>query len=259
MELPSARTEVHRVGDVVVRSTGPWSATVRTVLRHLDDVGFDGAPRVVDDGVEGGRETLTYVEGDLAFPNGWSDVGLTDLGRLLRRFHDAVVTYVAPTDPVWQPWYLRVEGPDAVIGHGDLGPWNIVVRDGMPVGFIDWEMSGPVDHLDEVAQVAWLNVELHADDEAAGFVLSPASERARRLRLFVDAYGVDLTARAEVIDRMIELARRDASAESDRLGGLKIAKSPDGLRDPASVAAWRTRTTDWLVHHRQLLVAALEQ
>jgi hypothetical protein len=33
------------VGDTVRRPTGPWSPGVHALLRHLETVGFDGAPR----------------------------------------------------------------------------------------------------------------------------------------------------------------------------------------------------------------------
>lgn len=47
---PAAR--VVRLGDTVRRPAGPSSAAVRSLLLHLQDVGFDGAPRFlgVDDG-----------------------------------------------------------------------------------------------------------------------------------------------------------------------------------------------------------------
>jgi hypothetical protein len=241
VELPSTRTDVWRFGDVVVRATGPWSATVHTVLRHLERAGFDGAPRVVDGGFDDdGRERLSFIEGELTHPPAWSDDGLAELGRLLRRFHDAMATYVAPADAVWQPWYLRSGATDARVGHGDLGPWNIVGRGGVPVGFIDWELAGPIDHLDEVAQVAWLNVDLRADGGS------------RRLRRFVDGYRLDASSRAGLVDRMIELAARDASQESERFGGLKIAKAP--TRDPVEAAEWRSNEAAWLADHRDDLV-----
>ena len=33
------------VGDEVRRPGKPWTVTVHSALRHLEDVGFDGAPR----------------------------------------------------------------------------------------------------------------------------------------------------------------------------------------------------------------------
>ena len=33
--------------------------------------------------------------------------------------------------------------PGLVMGHHDVAPWNAVWRDGMLVGFIDWDTAGP--------------------------------------------------------------------------------------------------------------------
>src|SRR5262245_32890370 len=51
------------IGDVVHKPASPWTSTVHAVLRHLEDAGFDGAPRALgfDDQ---GREMLTYLPGD---------------------------------------------------------------------------------------------------------------------------------------------------------------------------------------------------
>ena len=38
---------VTRVGDTVRRGTGPWTPAVHALLRHLEGVGFDGAPMVL--------------------------------------------------------------------------------------------------------------------------------------------------------------------------------------------------------------------
>jgi hypothetical protein len=44
------------------RVAGPWSPSVRRLLAHLRDKGFDGAPRPL--GVdELGREVVSYVQG----------------------------------------------------------------------------------------------------------------------------------------------------------------------------------------------------
>jgi hypothetical protein len=140
--------------------------------------------------------------------------------------------------------------PHAIHGHGDLGPWNIVARQGLPVGFIDWEFAGPIDRLDEVAQVAWLNAQLHDDDIATRNHLPTAAHRARQLGLFADAYGLDRTERAELVTRMIEHAVRDAANELTLSGGLSMAKAPDGPADPGWAVAWRLRSAAWLIRHR---------
>ena len=61
--LPGGRSfGAVRVGDEVRRPAQPWTATVHSVLRHLEDAGFDGAPRArgFDDQ---GRERLTFLPG----------------------------------------------------------------------------------------------------------------------------------------------------------------------------------------------------
>lgn len=265
--LPSTRTEVRRVGDVVIRATGPWTPAVHALLRHLEVVGFDGAPRLVgsgfDDGDDGDarHEVLTYLEGDFVHPRAWTEAGIEELGALVRRLHDATATFRPPPGAVWQPWFTRVDDgdPHAVFGHGDLGPWNIVARDGRPVGFIDWEFAGPVDRLDEVAQAAWLNAQLHDDDIAARNALPSADDRAELLRRFVDGYGLDEPAdRRRLVTRMVDHAVRDAGNALSDEGGLKMAKAPTDPDDPGWAVAWRIRSAAWLVAHRRLLESALD-
>jgi aminoglycoside phosphotransferase (APT) family kinase protein len=47
-----------------------------------------------------------------------------------------------------------------IVSHGDLGPWNTVYRDGIPVTFIDWDSAQPVDPLVDLAAAAWTFVPL---------------------------------------------------------------------------------------------------
>ena len=55
-------------GDVVHKQASPWTPTVHALLRHLEDAGFDGAPRALgfDDQ---GREMLTYASDVEALPD----------------------------------------------------------------------------------------------------------------------------------------------------------------------------------------------
>src|SRR5919204_1778503 len=93
--LPGGRSfGAVRVGDEVRRPAQPWTATVHSVLRHLEDAGFDGAPRArgFDDQ---GREMLTYLPGDtVGNRTPWPawvhrDSTLVQVGQWLRRLHDA--------------------------------------------------------------------------------------------------------------------------------------------------------------------------
>jgi hypothetical protein len=58
--------------DVVLRTAGPWSRSVLALLRHLEDVGFPAAPRLVGDGfAPDGREAVTFIPGTSPHPAVW--------------------------------------------------------------------------------------------------------------------------------------------------------------------------------------------
>jgi hypothetical protein len=95
-----------RIGDIVHKQAWAWTPTVHALLRHLEDAGFDGAPRALgfDDQ---GREMLTYLPGETAggrFPwPAWAftDATLTQVGQWLRRVHDVTADFVPPADERW--------------------------------------------------------------------------------------------------------------------------------------------------------------
>jgi len=90
----------------------------------------------------------------------WNDEGVAEVGGLLRLLHRATSTFAPPVDAYWQPWFGReLPGSEPVISHCDLGPWNIIARDGLPVAFVDWEFVGPVDARWDLAHTAWLNAQ----------------------------------------------------------------------------------------------------
>jgi hypothetical protein len=83
---------------------GPWSPSVHDYLRHLEAAGFDGSPRVL--GIEGSREVLTFVEGDVANDPEWepghghrlppyarTDLALSGAADLIRKLHRAAAGF----------------------------------------------------------------------------------------------------------------------------------------------------------------------
>ena len=244
-------TAVYRRGDVVYRETGPWAPTVHALLRHLESVGFTYAPHVIGSGFDDlGRETLAYIEGEFIDPGPWTLEGAAALGRVLRELHEATASFRPPSDALWGPWFGRdLGGPQRVIGHCDFAPWNIVTRDGMPVGLIDWDFSGPVDPLVELAQACWLNAKLHDDVVAEREGLPPMAERAKQLRAIVDAYGLPAKQRDGFIDRMVELVIYDNEDFANDAG-----VTPDS-DDPRLIwgFAWRARGAAWLLRNRSSL------
>lgn len=222
-------TGVERVGETIRRATGPWTPAVHALLRHLEAVGFDGAPRVL--GIdEQGREALTFIEGGEA---AWSDTELGAAAELGRRYHDAVASFVPPPDASWQ----LMEGAPReheLICHNDLSPWNTVYRDELPVAFIDWDLAAPGTRVWDVAWAVYRYVPLF-DDESCRRLAIPVQPRAPRVRLFCDAYG--LRDRSRLFDTVC--ARLDALVSTARTWGE--AGRP-GWRE-----VWRdTRGRQWL-------------
>ncbi|MGW4424734.1 phosphotransferase [Streptosporangium sp. NPDC004631] len=247
-------TPVLRHRDTVLRPAAPWTETVHALLRHLEDVGFTGSPRLVGDGYDDqGCDAVTYIDGEFAHPHAWTDEGVWRVGGLLRELHDATASFRPPPDAVWQPWPFHSTSPEAIISHRDAGPWHIVARDGRPVAFIDWTSAGPTDRLDEVAGVAWWNAQLHDDDVAARRNLPEATARAAQLRHFLDGYGLSAAGREGFVNRMIEYAVRDCASVA-----IDARITPES-GDPAPLwaLAWQARSAAWMLRHRSLLQGAV--
>lgn len=254
-------SQATRRGEVVLRTAGPWSATVLALLAHFESVGFTGAPRVVGEGFDpAGRETLTYLPGTSPHPHAWSDDALTAIGELLRQAHDAAATFTPPAHATWKPWFGReLGGTHPVIGHGDVAPWNLLSDARGPHALIDWEFAGPVDATWELAQAAWLNAQLHDDDIAEQQDLPPAVNRAAQVRLLLDGYGLPAGERVGFVDKMIEIAIHSARAEAgEHMVTADTTRAVSATGYPVLWAiTWRTRSASWMLRNRPLLEHAL--
>jgi Ser/Thr protein kinase RdoA (MazF antagonist) len=199
-EIPlpgSTHGPVVRVGDTVRREARPATPAVHALLRHLERAGFEGAPRALGFD-EQGREVLSYIPGEVAVridggpqPGvGRTEQVLVDVGRLLRRCHDATVDFVPPPDAAWD---FQVGAPRTgeVICHNDLGPFNTVFVDGRALAFIDWENAAPAPRAWDVAYVAYRFVPYYPDEPCAIIGWPAPPDRPRRLRTFCNAYGWD--------------------------------------------------------------------
>jgi len=186
---------VVRVGDTVRRPRGPWTPTIHALLRHVRERGFDLAPEPLgfDDA---GREIVSYIPGttvgwSLPWPDLIRDEDLLEqVGAMTARYHHAVADF-RPAGKV--PWRSEPAalGASELVCHHDLAPYNIVVADGRLQGIIDWDLAGPGSALSELAFVAWQWVPLHGPFVTRLMGWSHPPERARRLRLLLDGYGLD--------------------------------------------------------------------
>jgi hypothetical protein len=246
---------------VVYREAGPWSPAVLALLRHLEQAGFAGAPRVVGSGFAAdGREMVSYVPGASPQPFAWREDAVAGVGKLLRDLHAATAAFTVPPGARWKEWFGReLGGTLPVIGHCDAGPWNIIARDGQAVALIDFEYAGPVDAVWELAEASWLNAQLHDDDIAERVGLPDAAARARHLRAILDGYGLPAAQRACFVDKMITIAVHSARAEA-----VESGVTPDtsaGVTDTgypfAWAITWRARSASWMLTNRSRLERAI--
>ena len=192
---------VVRVGNTVRRPVPANSAATHALLGHLERVGFDGAPRFLglDDQ---GREVLSYVEGVAPidpYP-GWAheDGVLAGVARLLRGYHDAVESF----DPGEHDWPTRIPagyGPP-LVSHNDPNLDNVVFRDGEAVGLIDFDLAAPGSRIWDVCVAARLWAPLRAETDVHD---ARRGRSLERLRLFVDAYGLDADDRRLVLEALV--------------------------------------------------------
>ena len=206
------------------------SPLVHALLKHLEDVGFAGAPRFL--GIDSaGREVLTYIEGEVAGrprPAWIADEDrLVSVGRLVRAYDDAAATFVIPPGAEPDPGLPDPPGippapayPPELIGHVDITPENVVFRDGEAVALIDFDLAKWATRADEMfsAMVWWAPLRDPADVDP----LLRNVDVPRRCRLLADAYGMSETDRGRVVDIAIIRSRRSwhlMKQRAELLGG----------------------------------------
>jgi hypothetical protein len=241
---------VTRTGGVVYREAGDWTPAVHALLQYLHNVGFAKVPRPI--GIdEHGREMLEFIPGDSG-ADSWAkiipDEGLAKFARLLREYHDAVRSFVAPPGVRWainEP----ARATDDIICHGDFAPWNVVWQGDEPVAIIDWDFAGPGVAMDDVAYALEYAAPFRSDEEATRWLrYEDPPDRPHRIDVFAAAYGLDST--VGLVDRVIERQRLDASRVA-RLAAL--GREPQAtwvansyLDELAARVAWTERSRPML-------------
>ena len=249
---------VLRRGAIVDRPAQPHAPAIHRFLEALPRHGFTAAPRPV--GLGDGREQLTYVSGDVAlmpYP-AWSmtEMALTSLGALLRRFHQASSAIALEADV---PWATDLADPrgGTILCHSDTCVENIVFRDGEVYGLIDFDMVAPGRPLWDVAMAARYWAPMLDPTTAAQSPSYVGLDPVRRLRILADGYRMSAEDRAEfldVIDEVTVVERADLATRVEA-GDAAFVKAFD---DHGGWATW-DRTQAWLTDQHATFLAALIQ
>jgi hypothetical protein len=239
------------IGDTVRKPVGAWTPAVHALLNHLENVGFDGAPRVlgIDDS---GREVLTYLMSDarsrIDAPK--SDEALVALGRLLRDLRESLIGFEPPPDAFWRLGKTLTGGQ--IICHNDVNPGNVVYRDGKPYALIDWDLAGPGLPLDDFVRAAILFTPLVPDEICRAWGFDEAPDRAHRLGCLCDGYGIE--SGPSILDAVETLERRDLD-DLLTLGRQGVSPYASFLSSGSEEAT--RRDLSWLAAERDHLERAL--
>lgn len=172
--------KVVKVGETVRRESKP-NPYVNDLLRYLETVGCPYVPKYL--GVdEKGRESFSYIQGVVPgnnYPENesymWSDLALAELAKILRRFHDSSVGF-STTEKSSNDF--PEESQHEVVCHNDAALYNVVFKDELPVGMIDFDMAGFGPRIWDIAYTLYTSVPL------AGF--APSGEDFSVVELLLD-------------------------------------------------------------------------
>ena len=100
-------------------------------------------------------------------------------------------------------WSSEMSDPEGgpVICHNDVCLENVVFRDGRAVALLDFDFAAPGRRTFDLAAFARMCVPV--DDEVSSARLGwESADRAGRLRLVCDTYGLDASARMDVLESL---------------------------------------------------------
>jgi len=228
---------------------------IHRFLASLRGAGFDGAPIPVGIDTDG-RERLVFIEGDVAVPPfpAWAqrDTALASVATLMRRFLEASHSF-DPTGSTWSPEMADPAG-GSIVCHNDVCLENVVFRDGVAVGLLDFDFAAPGRPIYDLTQFARMCVPIDDDVNAARNGWEPA-DRPARLRLVADVYGLDAPSRQSLLKILgVSIAR----------GGEFVRRRVDA-GDPNFLKMWNDmggnerfdRRRRWWEEHQDEFVRAV--
>jgi len=174
-----------RIGDTVHRSMAQNSAFVHSILLYLEENDFPYAPRFLGVDREG-REILSFIEGEVPRGLNLNEQQMSACAKILRRFHD-----IASTSPLC--------GGRETICHRDFAPWNVVFRNNVPVGIIDFDEVKPGERIEDLAYFIWTFLDL-------GLVKMSYEEQIECMLQLCISYGLDHC--GGLVDAMIKEQNR---------------------------------------------------
>ncbi|WP_442600468.1 aminoglycoside phosphotransferase family protein [Paenibacillus sp. KN14-4R] len=188
-------SNVFRSGNTVRRELKPDSTKIHTLLKHLENKGFNYAPKFL--GIdEQEREILSFIDGEAGnYPLKeymWSNEVLIEIAKMQRLYHDSVRDF--PIDSSWE-WLDNTPQKAEVLCHNDFAIYNIIFNNKKPVGIVDFDVAGPGPILWDLAYTLYTCVPLsrfYISEKGERIYydsLLHAESRKERVKLFFESYG----------------------------------------------------------------------
>src|ERR1035437_2921631 len=201
--------EVVQVGGTVRRTAGSHSTFTAGILNYLHDAGFAAAPQYLGRD-EQERDILEFIPGNISERGntiGRNENSYAVAATLLRTMHDLTAG-------------CALAGCEECVIHGDIGPFNTIFRDEVPVAFIDWDFCRPGQRLSDVGYMAWQWCLLIGDT---------VEDEARRLSSLNAAYGL-LTAE-QLLDAMLKTQEKNIAYTLQRLNLASNTQARESAED----------------------------
>jgi thiamine kinase-like enzyme len=200
--------KVFKNKDNVIRPSGAWTPHVHRFLHFLIQEGFTVVPQPYGFS-EKGDETLSYVQGEVyndPLPEFMiQDHMIISSAKLLRSYHEVSGRYIDRITNK-EAWMLPARDPIEVMCHGDFAPYNVTIVDGEAFGIIDFDTLHPGPKLWDIAYAVyrWVPVSNPTNPDNR-FSLE---EQIRKMKLFLDTYGVNAEERELLPQTMVDRLTR---------------------------------------------------
>ena len=242
--------------DKIYRPSGVWSPSIHKLLAHLHKGRFNSAPKPFGFDPEG-NEILSYVSGEVynypLFGPIATTEALSSAAVLLRRYHDATVSFAQSACSKNMVWMLPPKEPCEVICHGDYAPYNVALCGDKVVGMFDFDAAHPAPRVWDVAYAVycWAPFKTNPDDS-----LGDLNHQISRAKIFCDIYRLTSKQRSNLVNVMREriqalvcfMFKEAEDGNEAFIGNIKDGHHMSYLRD-----------MDYLDHNNQKITDALLQ
>lgn len=244
------RGRLVRLGDYVLRPADE-DPSIELLIIEVGKV-FAGIPKTFGRDSQG-RLKVEWIEGECAESfeedEDVSRIRLMSIGALLRGLHDCTAK-IATGIPATLGVSLDPSGVHEVICHGDVGPGNIVFREGKAFALIDWEMAASGRRSWDLATALryWAPFRNPANKKPAELLLDPM----QRGEWILDGYSASRKLRAETV----KLLPLNQNAQAEYVITRIKARGESVFEEWAAKGGMRRLELDetWLGHESERLL-----